>query len=287
MIARGLSPGSQPAPNKSTRVLCPMICLLALSAARAEASSYDLTVLGTLRTDTTGTSEATGINNAGLVVGWAATDGSAGHVFRWTSSGGMTDEGALVVSLLSAATDVNSDGALCGFGLTQSNGFATAAHQAPGGALLDLPKPAGAGDSYGYSISDSGVVVGWTNLTSGCGYPQCVSSPGHAMKWSEGSSAFLPNLGGYFSVASAISNDGSEICGYGANMLGQIRGFRLHGTSIDELPPLAGFSESDAIGVDNQGDVVGYSKSGSESRATLWVGLSATDLGMLDGALSS
>jgi probable HAF family extracellular repeat protein len=279
---------SESAPKHTPRSRFALACLLTLlHAGSAGATSYTLTVLGTLRSDTTGVSEATGINNAGLVVGWAETDAAEYHVLRWTRSDGMTDAGSLVPPFLSAATDVNGSGELCGFGLTQSTGFATAVHQLPDGDLLGLPKPPGAGDSYGYGISDAGVIVGWTNLNSGCGYPSCPGNPGHAIQWNDGARSFLPDLGGSFSVAADISADGSMICGYGANTSGQIRGFRLHGTEIDELAPLAGYSESYAEGINDAGDVVGYSHSGSRDEATLWVGATASDLGVPGDALGS
>lgn len=259
----------------------------ALAPATARSAAYTLTVLGTLRADGTGESLGRGINNSGLVVGRSSTSSDGEHAFRWTLAGGMIDAGTVVSPFPAAALAVNNSGQLCGFGLAQSNGFAKAFQQPPAGSLAVLPAPAGSGDSYALSISDGGAIVGWANLSSGCGSPLCAGNPGHAARWDGTVLTFLPEIGGYFSLADGISPDGTKICGFAADAAGHIRGFRIRGALVDVLPPLPGYTEAYPEAVNDAGVVVGYSYDGVHSRATRWVGATPDDLGAIAGAVSS
>ena len=256
----------------------------------ASGQSYTMTVLSTLRTDGGGVSLGLGVNASGVVVGRAETDSGELHVARWNSSGVIADLGTLVSPYPSVAFDINASGELCGAGSTQSSGFASALRQSGAGSLVNLPEGSGGGDSYGYGIADDGTIVGWTNFAQGCGSYVCAGNPGHAVRWVGTSISLLPDLGGYYSVASDISHDGSVICGFGANPGGQTRAYRLvgvAGTAV-ALAPLAGDSDSYGNGVNNAGDVVGYSiVSGGSAHAVLWPAGStvATNLGTLAGAL--
>lgn len=269
-------------------LLAPLAC--AVFGAAAPAQTYNLTILGTFRTDGTGNSYAYGINDAGLVVGGAQTDTEDRHVFRWTSGGGMIDVGRLVPPYISFALCVNASGELSGAGYTQSNGFASAVRQAAGGELINLPEPGG--DSYGYSIADDGTIVGWSNFNQGCGGPQCFSNPGHAARWNGTDFHLLPELGGYFSVATGITANGSILCGYAADSSGSTRGYRQVGIAGTPVPlsPLPGDTASYANGLNSAGDVVGWSV-GTDNRAhaVIWPSGSTTasNLGILGGALDS
>jgi len=249
--------------------------------------TYSLSILGTLRTDGTGTSYAGGINDAGVVVGGASNE-SGVVVFRWRQATGMSDRGALVVPYATYGLSINSSEALCGFGLTQSNGFAAPLRENPAGPIVPLTRFAGGGDAYAYRIAENGTSVGWSNSGQGCGSPLCAGNPGHAVTWdSAGVMTALPELGGYYSAGTDISADGSKICGYAANPLAEMRAFRLVSGVATELPPLAGYSESQAWGINDAGQVVGASVLGNSQRATLWNATTPIDLGAPEGALGS
>jgi probable HAF family extracellular repeat protein len=251
------------------------------------ATTYSARILGTLRTDGTGVSTAQGINTSGVVVG-GASNASGTVVFRWKTNTGMTDEGAMATPNPSYGLAINTSGTLCGFGLVSSSGFPAGLRQNAGGSIQPLPRLAGGGDAYAYGISAAGVSVGWSNAGSGCGSPTCPGNPGKAVAWdAAGSLSMLPDLGGFFSVATDVSPNGTMICGWGANASAQIRAFRILSGVATALPPLPGYTESRAYGVNDGGQVVGYSGLNETSRATLWNGTTPIDLGVTAGALGS
>lgn len=257
-----------------------------LTSAANAATTYSARILGTLSTDGTGTSYAAGINDGGVVVG-GASSATGIVVFRWRQSTGMSDHGMLVPPNTSYGLSINSAEALCGFGLTQSSGFAGPFRENPAGPIQPLPRFAGAGDGYAYAIAENGVSVGWSNGGVGCGSPTCFSNPGHAVVWdSAGVMTPLPDLGGYFSVGTDISPDGAKICGY-ASSAGQTRAFRLVAGVATPLPPLPGYVDSDAWGINDAGQVVGTSMIGENRRATLWNATAPIDLGAPPGSTGS
>src|SRR5689334_6076603 len=86
------------------------------ASAAAAAPTYSVKILGTFRTDGTGTSCAGGINDAGVVVG-GANDGSNLAVFRWRASTSMSNRGRIVPPYDSYGLSINSAETLCGFGI--------------------------------------------------------------------------------------------------------------------------------------------------------------------------
>ena len=258
-----------------------------LASAAAAATTYSATILGTLRTDGTGTSYAGGINDAGVVVG-GASSANGTVVFRWRQSTGLSDRGMLVPPHASYGLSINSAEALCGYGLTQSNGFAGPFRENPAGPLKPLPRFVGGGDGYAYRIAENGVSVGWSNGGTGCGSASCFANPGHAVAWDTAAVLItLPDLGGYFSAGTDISPDGTKICGYAANGAAQTRAFRLVAGVATALPPLPGYSDSDAWGINDAGQVVGTSFLGDNHRATLWNTTAPIDLGTTPGSIGS
>lgn len=282
--------GRRPASSHriATQIVAFAVALNVTAPVAWATSTYSLRVLGTLAPGNSGHSFAESINDAGAVVGGATDISGERRVFRWTLAGGMTNNGTLQPPYASYGLDINSAGVICGVGYTQPSGFAIGFYQVPAGSLQALPSLSGAGDWYAYAIAESGVTVGWSNTNQGCGSPTCFSNPGHAVKWSaSGALSLLPDLLGYCSAATDITPDGSTICGYGGNLSGQIRAFRLTGIVATELPPLAGYDESRAYGVNTAGQVVGVSIFGTANRATLWNATTPLDLGTVPGANGS
>src|SRR6266481_2804435 len=87
------------------------VALGALIAA-VPAAGYSIVDLGTLGGDS---SEATGINNSGHVVGSSTTAAGATHGFLY-ASGAMTDLGTMIGGSSSHATGINDLGQVVGYG---------------------------------------------------------------------------------------------------------------------------------------------------------------------------
>ena len=89
-------------------------CLVGSGAAYSGGTMIDL---GTLPGGTT--SEASGINTKGQIVGWSYTTSGYQHAFLY-SGGKMTDLGTLPGGLYSFATGINDNGQIVGYSDTDS-----------------------------------------------------------------------------------------------------------------------------------------------------------------------
>jgi len=280
-----------PSESRSRPALLMALALTTFTGS-AHAQSYTMAVFGTLRTDGGGSSIGLGLNSAGTVVGRAQNDSGGLEAVRWTSAGAITSYGELIPPFDSTLLDITAGGGVCGYAITQPGGFASSIRDNGAGGLVNLPEPGG--DSYGYAIADDGRVVGWTNFSQGCGSPVCPGNPGHACFWTNANSiTMLPDLGGFCSVMTDISPDGTKLCGWGALPdSGALRGYRLVGTDgqPQQLLPYLTDTTSYAYAVNNIGDVVGVSESAAhEKRAVLWPAGSDTpiNLGKLAGATNA
>lgn len=133
-----------------------------------------MTDLGTLRSDNTGRSVVTAIDNDGTVVGHSETDDGQTHAFRWTANEGMTDLEPSGANAASAAFDIQS-GLVVGW-RSQSGEFAgRAATQWRDGSPQDLGtfRVDDSGVSQAYGVL-SGAVVGTSQVDAGgshaCGW---------------------------------------------------------------------------------------------------------------------
>ena len=170
-----------------------------------------------------GWSSASGINNAGTVVGDASTPNGMFRGFIWTPSQGMTALGTLGGDS-SHATGINDNGVVIGFASLPS-GYEHA-FIATGGVLNDVGT-LGGGSSFAYGINDGGSVVGYSWLASG-------QNP-HAFLYANGIMLDLNSL--------IPAGSGWELIGaYGINSAGQIVGEGLfHGENrAFRLDPQAG-----------------------------------------------
>ena len=254
---------------------------------------YTLTDLGTMG----GThSSASGINNAGQVVGitydanWAIR-----HGFLW-QNGTMTDIGTLFGGKYSRAYAINNAGQVVGDAwtyFTNPNYTTNHAFLWKNGVMTDIG-PGGRGgksSSLAYSINDAGQAVGrvqfWSNVTT------------HAYILS-GQYAGI-NLGNWYGVSgSSVANS--------INMAGQVVG-RSHlpnDTSVQHavlwnglegmidlgiLPgsTYSGSTNSEAKCINNAGQVVGwaYTPNVTPLHAILWDSGVMTDLGTFSGCTVS
>jgi probable HAF family extracellular repeat protein len=262
-----------------TAIILIVVLASVLPGAAWGQAQYTVTDLGILSGGKV--SQASGVNNAGQVAGWADTPGGARHAFLY--DGGMHDLGTLAIGSSSLATGINCSGQIVGCG-DEDRGPLTLVHAflASEGNLQDLGSLGGI-TSHAYGINDSGQVVG-DSLTDNGG-------PVHAFLYSNGTMKDLGTLAfGTSSVATSINASG-QIAGYGDQYLGPLipltHAFLMSGGSMQDIGTLGGIA-SYAYGINNSGQVVGDSlTSNGADHAFLYSGGSMQDLGTLSGGSSS
>jgi probable HAF family extracellular repeat protein len=261
---------------------------------------YTVTDLGALPGETY--SEATGINNAGQVVGRSTPNGNS-HAFLY-SGGVMSDLGTLGGSY-SEATGINNAGQIVGTSYTTgglsraflySNGTMTDLGILPSGSgnyangindagqivgqaytaflysngsMTDLGTLPGGTWSAAYAINSAGQVVGYSTTTG--------PSPRHAFLYSNGSMTDLETLGGVYSYATGINNAG-QIVGYSYTTGdAAIHAFLYSDGVMTDLGTVPGGSQSYAHDINDAGQIVGNTDTG----AFLYNGGVMTDLNSL------
>lgn len=168
------------------------------------AASIDLGTLGGL------TAVAYATNDAGLVVGSAASANGNGHAFKWRDVNGnhQSDAGEMTQlsdqGLSSAAYNVNNQGTAAGFTL-RANFTRQASLWDSGGVRLDLANFPGATDAEAWDVNQAGLAVGVS---------------GDAVIWQSGTvqrlSDLIPAGSGWTRLGQAFAiNDNGQIIGYG------------------------------------------------------------------------
>jgi probable HAF family extracellular repeat protein len=254
----------------------PLYGLRAAAEASPVPPRYEVTDLGTLGSS----SVATGVNNAGVAVGWS-TVGAARHATRY-QSGTVTDLGTLGGGEATARA-VNSGGVITGSAALPSQ---TNHAFRWNGAMTDLgtlSSPSAV--SNGSDINDAGDVVGGSYNSQGWYHP---------FRSSGGVMSDLGALGNQAatSYASGTNNNGDVVGSSQTNGIGSpfhaflVSGLYTGGV-IADLGTLGG-THSGANEMNDTGVIVGWSQtsSGSSHAFVTVFGGAMVDIGTLGGSTS-
>jgi probable HAF family extracellular repeat protein len=224
---------------------------------------YDAGILSDLGTLGNGVSYASRLNESGTVVGTSYVDDQP-YAFTY-ANGAMT---ALPTGPLSYANDINNAGVIAGtFAGTDSEGwYQPHAYTYAGGAVTDLGT-LGYG-SYGNAINDHGQVAGTAEID---GPPNRPTDP---FFYSNGVMQNIGNLGGIFSNAWAMNNQGHVVGSAGATPSGgnfyPFRAFVYDGNGLHDLGVMAKDGNSSAYGINELGQVVGFTDTDTGSATYLY-----------------
>ena len=188
-----------------------------------------------------GNSFATGINNAGTIVGRAYSSAGPQHAFSY-SNGVMTDLGT-AVGIPSYAYGINTTGTIVGTGGTSgvfsySNGINTAL----GYLGWASANPTG--------INDAGTIVGSGYTTNSANYL-------HAFSYSNGTTTDLGTTPGWTNSDATAINATGTVVGYAYNTSGHILAFSYSNGTATYLGSLGDGSYSEAWGINTAGMIVG------------------------------
>lgn len=120
---------------------------------------------------------------------------------------------------------------------------------------------------------------------------QCVTHPDHAFSYSAGTMKDLGTLGGNFSWGTAVNTAG-DVAGYSTLSNGLYHAFFVHNGHMADLGSLVANGSSEAYGINNFVELVGWSSSVNSSgyyvqHAFLYSGGKMIDLGTLGNDYSS
>jgi probable HAF family extracellular repeat protein len=198
---------------------------------------------------------AFGINAGGTITGWAHNAAVNGRPFLYIPPGPMTDIGGAWTS--GAAYDINDVNKVVG----NAGSPATARIYHSSTGWLDLGTLAGGSYSYAYGINNLGQAVG-LSATAAAGVHHAALFPG--------AGGTVEDLGvlytGTLSYANKISDLGLVVGASEVDATGVTRHAFVYDLATDVMTDLgtlgAGPSTSDALDVNRDGDIVGYSYDG-------------------------
>ena len=229
------------------------------------ADAGEMQNLGTLPGDTA--SYATGINDAGVVVGVSATpDPLSGDPVRRAVRFAPSGPVDLGLGAGSTATAINAAGTVVGGATTLEGRFTAYLRTAAGEVTYFGENPAYA-LSEATGINDAGVITGYAKGTLGdAGFARRVDGTTEVVSF--------PQPASPFSYAWDVNSAG-QIAGEGFDAAGTYSAFRVEPDgSVTAIGTLAGYAGSEASGINDAGEVVGraVSASGSRQRAILFSG---------------
>lgn len=218
--------------------------------------------------------------------------------FRW-QNGQMTALPPFPGGYSSYATGVNNAGEVVGWAEngvqdpTCNRSFQTLQFRAaiwhPAGTMQELPPLPGDSTSAATAINDLGQVVG---ISGDCGIAVGGVSARHAVLWQNGIPTDLGNIGGdAWNTPTAITNGGT-IIGFANTQPGAARTFQAFvwtpGNGMQSLGTLPGDFRSEALGINEKGEIVGLSRGNPPNapfliRAFLWENGKMTDMNSLTG----
>jgi probable HAF family extracellular repeat protein len=211
------------------------------------------------------------VNASGEVVGGGNTEDGAFHAFLWTPAAGIQDLGTLG-GPFSRARDINTAGQVVGSSLSAAGPERAFRWTAEGG-MEDLGTLGGA-FSAAEGINDAGDAVGGSSAADGAF---------HAVLWSaaRGMEDLTPDSP--FSLATDINNAG-QVVGWSRAARGAPPRAVVwaRGAGLVPLPPLPGDDASEALALNDRGQVVGRSarvvpgNAAGLARAVLWAVDAAT-----------
>lgn len=199
------------------------------------------------------------ISDDGVVVGYGLGSSNKSHAFYWTSAGGTQPLPIGPYAVGSWAMAISDNGRyIVGF-VTDSGSFDVPVRWERlrgGGFEFQELRTCMAGSAEAYGVTNAGVVIGHR-----------MAAMAAAVKWTSVASCPTPIVVGGTTmwIAHAI-NDGGAVVGVAPPP--QLRGFAT--SPIAFLNPLPGDTDSRATSINEWGEVVGLSSSGTSSRATYY-----------------
>ena len=215
---------------------------------------------------------ATGINEAGNVVGTAIATGGSVYDAQRHGHYGFANRDCGVIGAknqLSTAHAINDSNVITGTAMLSPGSSTSQAYTWQNGAFTGWAPGLSGGDfSEGYDINNNGLVVGRARTSAG---------QERAFSWQSPSGAFtnLGTLGGTWSVARSVNNAG-HIVGISTDASGENRGFIYQAGIMYDLnsylsSPPSGWSIVDAYTITNNDEILVRATNPSTGGNAYWV----------------
>jgi probable HAF family extracellular repeat protein len=194
-------------------------------------------------------SQATGINNAGQIVGWG-DDFTTNHSFLL--SGGTVKDLGTLGGTWSEANAINNGGQVAGASTLADENIVHAYRYGYGG-LTDLGTLGGS-TSWAAGINDDGDITGFSTVDA--------AGHSHAFLYTHGAMTDLGTLGGDESDAAGINNLGQVVGRSSGLSFDGTHGFLFTGGVMHDLnamiDPASGWTIVSAADINNSGQIAAY-----------------------------